>query len=141
VPVTTPLAKMLEAHRLRSGNPARGPVFANGAGKPLDMNNLLDRQILPAPRRCAHCKKSEAKHNKADHAFELDKSMPVWQGRHAFRRGLATNLHRLGVPDKHIQHILRHSNVAVTQACYIKTVPPDSAAAMRRLEAVTEAVQ
>jgi hypothetical protein len=53
---------------------------------------------------------------------------------HAFRRGLATNLHRSSVPDKTIQAILRHSNVAVTQACYIKTVPEDAVAAMRLLE-------
>ena len=53
---------------------------------------------------------------------------------HAFRRGLATNLHRLGVPDKTIQRILRHANVAVTQNCYIKTVDADAATAMRSLE-------
>jgi hypothetical protein len=34
-----------------------------------------------------------------------------WHGWHAFRRGLATTLHRLRVPDKTIQAILRHSNV------------------------------
>jgi integrase len=55
---------------------------------------------------------------------------------HAFRRGLATTLHRLGVPDKTIQAILRHSNVGVTQACYIKTVSDDVAAAMLSLEYV-----
>ena len=33
-----------------------------------------------------------------------------WYGGHAFRRGLATNLHRLGVSDKVIQQILRHAN-------------------------------
>jgi hypothetical protein len=52
----------------------------------------------------------------------------------AFRRGLATNLHRLGVPDVTIQRILRHSNVAVTQACYIKTASDESKAAMQKLE-------
>jgi integrase len=57
-----------------------------------------------------------------------------WCGWHAFRRGLATNLFRLGVPDKTIQRILRHSNVAVTQNCYIKTVDEDASAAMRSLE-------
>jgi integrase len=43
-----------------------------------------------------------------------------WHGWQASRRGRATNLHRLGVPDKTIQRILRHSNVAVTQSRYIK---------------------
>ncbi len=57
-----------------------------------------------------------------------------WHGWHAFRRGLATNLHRLGVPDEIIQRILRHSNVGVTQKCYIKTVDADVVAAMRSLE-------
>ena len=52
----------------------------------------------------------------------------------AFRRGLATNLHRFGVADKVIQAVLRHSNVAVTQACYIKTAGADAIEAMRSLE-------
>ena len=45
-----------------------------------------------------------------------------------------TNLHRLGVDDKTIQAILRHSNVAVTHACYIKTVSADAIAAMQQFE-------
>jgi integrase len=67
---------------------------------------------------------------------KLAKHGVAWHGWHAFRRGLATNLHSLGVQDKVTQSILRHSNVAVTQACYIKTVSEDSAAAMKLLEAV-----
>ena len=52
-----------------------------------------------------------------------------------FHHGLlATNLNRLGVDDLVIQRILRHSNVAVTQACYIKTVSEDAKAAMQKLE-------
>jgi hypothetical protein len=31
--------------------------------------------------------------------------------------------------------VLRHSNVAVTQKCYIKTLPEQTVASMRRLEA------
>ena len=46
----------------------------------------------------------------------------MWHGWHAFRRGLATNLHTLGVDDKTIQTILRHSNIGITQNIYIKTV-------------------
>jgi integrase len=59
-----------------------------------------------------------------------------WHGWHAFRRGLATKLHRLGVDDKTIQAILRHSNVAITQNIYIKTPSVDSVAAMQKLEKV-----
>lgn len=39
----------------------------------------------------------------------LKKAQVPWHGWHAFRRGLATNLHRLGVPDIVIQAMLRHS--------------------------------
>jgi hypothetical protein len=42
-----------------------------------------------------------------------------------------------GVPDKTIQAILRHSNVAVTQACYIKTSNADAVGAMLTLEHAT----
>ena len=38
------------------------------------------------------------------------------------------------VQDEIIQRILRHSNVGVTQKCYIKTVDADVVAAMRSLE-------
>jgi integrase len=59
-----------------------------------------------------------------------------WYGLHAFRRGLATNLHDLGIHDIVIQAILRHSNVSVTGASYIKNdgVDPQSLAAIEALE-------
>ena len=60
----------------------------------------------------------------------------VWHGWHAFRRGLATTLHRLGVQDKMIQAILRHSNLATTMNVYVKSVSEDSVAAMKTLEAL-----
>jgi integrase len=62
---------------------------------------------------------------------------PVLSGM-AFRRGLATNLHDLGVPDKTIQGILRHANVQVTQNSYIKTLDSQSIAAMRQLESLVD---
>jgi integrase len=59
-----------------------------------------------------------------------------WYGLHAFRRGLATNLHELGIRDVVIQGILRHTNVSVTRLAYIKNdaVDPQSLAAMEALE-------
>ena len=56
----------------------------------------------------------------------------AWHGWHGFRRGLASNLNRLGVDDSVIQRILRHSTVATTQNHYIKTASPDAIAAMKR---------
>jgi len=55
--------------------------------------------------------------------------------RRVYRRGLATNLHELGVPDKVIQAILRHEDVSTTQRRYIKTVPQVVTDAMNQLEA------
>src|ERR1700674_3123786 len=45
-----------------------------------------------------------------------------WRWWHPFRRGPATNLHRLGVADKVIQAVLRHSSSAVTMSAYVKDV-------------------
>jgi integrase len=46
-----------------------------------------------------------------------------WKGWHAYRRGLATNLHELDVPDIVIPAILRHEDIRTIQRSYIKTVP------------------
>src|SRR5437667_9363465 len=88
-------------------------MFPNTIAGALDLDNLADRVIKPV--------------------FKANGMK--WHGWHAFRRGLATNLHELGVPDKIIQKILRHSNVSVTQACYIQPRDPAIAAAMQKLEA------
>ena len=54
---------------------------------------------------------------------ELRKKKLGWHGWHAFRRGLATNLRELGVPDDVIQRILRDADIATTQEHYAKTLP------------------
>src|SRR6266850_7030020 len=59
-----------------------------------------------------------------------------WYGWHAFRRGLATNLHRLGVPAKVIQQVLRHANITTTMNIYVKSDNEEATAAMGKLEAV-----
>jgi integrase len=132
IPVVRQLAESLKAHKLRMGKLAQPnlPIFQAGNGKPLNLDNLVRRFILPALSRCAVCRQSEAKHTKTDHAFQLDKTIPSWHGWHAFRRGLATNLHALGVDDKTIQAILRHSNVGLTMNVYVKTVSESQVSAM-----------
>ena len=112
IPVIEKLAAKLVLHRARQGNPISGPIFPNEVGKSADPNNVLQRVILPALR-----------------ASELE-----WHGWHAFRRGLATNLNRLGVQDKTIQAILRHSNLETTMNVYVKAVNSDSVAAMQKLD-------
>jgi integrase len=134
VPVIRQLAERLEMHRLRCGNPQVGPIFANSLSKPLNMNNLLGRVILPNLDRCASCHQAKANHRDADHPFKRDGKIPEWHGWHAARRGLGSNLYRLGVPDMVIQRILRHANVSTTATYYIKTAAGDVRSAMAKLE-------
>lgn len=112
VPVILQLREKLNNHRVLTGNSRSGPIFPNSVGKPASLARIAHDVIRPT----------------------LEKLNLAWHGWHAFRRGLASNLHRLGVADKVIQAILRHSNVAVTQACYIKTAGADAIEAMRSLE-------
>jgi len=137
VPVIRQLAERLEMHRLRCGNPQSGPIFANAVGKALALSTMLNRMILPVLNRCRHCGLSEGKaHLKAKepHKYERDARLPEWHGWHAARRGLGSNLYRLGVPDMVIQRILRHANVSTTATYYIKTAADDIRNAMAKLE-------
>jgi integrase len=133
VPVIPVLAKILDHFKMLRGNPETGPMFCASNGSPLRLNNILRSQILPALNRCATCGKATDKHANDNHNYLRDGSRPEWKGWHAFRRGLATNLHDLGVDDKTIQAILRHSDVSVTQKSYIKTLPQQTLAAMEKL--------
>ena len=111
-------------------------MFPNGSKepKPLVLNNVVNRQILPALKRCEQCAKAEGEHGEANHQFKLNEKFPKWRGWHAARRGLGSNLYALGVPEKVIQQILRHANVSTTATYYIKTVPSQVTDAMEKLE-------
>jgi integrase len=134
VPVIRQLAQRLEMHRLRCGNPQSGPIFTNALGKPLALGSVVNRVILPALNRCEVCRKAESDHHRANHEYKRDTSLPEWHGWHAARRGLGSNLYRLGVPDIVIQRILRHANVSTTATYYIKTAADDVRNAMTMLE-------
>jgi integrase len=134
VPLIEPIRNLLEIHRLRMGNPATGVMFPTKNGTPLSLHNVLNDDIVPVLNRCEECGKGKAKHREAAHKFIRAASLPQWHGWHAFRRGLATNLHDLGVDDKTIQRILRHSDVSITQKAYIKTIPRQVTDAMAQLE-------
>src|SRR5713101_6420603 len=134
VPVIRQLADRLEIHRLRVGSPLAGPIFANALGKPLALSSSVNRVILPALNRCEACGKADSDHQKAGHSYKRDTRIPEWHGWHAARRGLGSNLYRLGVPDMVIQRILRHANVSTTATYYIKTAAVDVSKAMTTLE-------
>jgi integrase len=134
VPVIRQLADRLEIHRLRCGSSVAGPIFANAMGKPLALSSAVNRVILPALNRCEACGKAESVHQNASHVYKRDTRIPEWHGWHAARRGLGSNLYRLGVPDMVIQRILRHANVSTTATYYIKTAAVDVRSAMTKLE-------
>lgn len=138
VAVIEPLRRLLDYRRLQCGNPTSGVMFATIKGTPLSLNNVLNRQILPVLNACAHCGKLENAHGRGTHKHERNPDRPLWNGWHAFRRGLATNLHDLGVPDKTIQAVLRHANVSVTMNSYVKTLDAQSIAAMQQLEKLVD---
>jgi integrase len=135
VPLMPDLAEALEAHKLRAGKLAQPnlPIFQAGNGKPLNLDNLSRRIIALALSRCAICRKPEEEHKPEAHLFKRDTSLPSWHGWHAFRRGLATNLHALGVDDKTIQGILRHSDMRLTMNVYVKSVSDSQVDALAAL--------
>jgi integrase len=112
IPVIAQLKLFLDRHRASSGNPSEGFIFRNLWGKALNLDALVGEVIQPA----------------------LEAEKIPWYGWHAFRRGLATNLHRLRVSDKVIQQILRHANVTTTINIYVKMVTQDAEEAMKKLE-------
>ena len=104
-------------HRGNSGRDslpetAGGWIFPNTIGGALDLDNLADRVIKPVLRG----------------------NGLQWKGWQAYRRGLATNLKRLGVPDTVIRAILRHTDVGTRQRFYIKTVRDDVRDTMKQIE-------
>jgi len=113
IPVVKQLAYAVEEHRQRMGKLAVGPIFQAGNGKPLNLDNLVRREIIPA----------------------IGGAGVEWHGWHAFRRGLATTLHQLRVDDKTIQAILRRSNVGITMNIYVKSVAESQVSAMDALGA------
>ena len=134
VPVIRQLAERLQMHRLRCGNPQTGPIFANRLG--------TNRYILPSLNRCENCGKAESTHQAMNHEYRRDGSLPEWHGWHSARRGLGSNLYRLGVSEMVIQRILRHANVSTTATYYIKTAAADVRSAMTKLEnQIAEAAQ
>jgi integrase len=135
VPVIPHLANRLALHRIASGNPQDGPIFRNAFGRPISLPSVVNRVVLPTLNRCASCGKPELRHP-SGHRYRRDDRLPKWHGWHAARRGLGSNLYRLGVPMKVIQAILRHSNVNTTATYYVMTADEDTGSAMAKLQEV-----
>jgi integrase len=105
VPIIPQLRDLLD-----SVKPEYGFFFVGQKGGIIDLENLAARTMKPYLQ--AHGLK--------------------WHGWHAYRRGLATSLHDLGIDDITIQAILRHQDVATTRRSYIKSLPKQSVEAMEQ---------
>jgi integrase len=127
VPVIAPLRKILDAWKAKAQVTEGCWIFQAGFTRKKHTETLLDAaQLTPL---------SPANLLRDAILPGLEKEKIQWHGFHAFRRGLATNLRALGVDDLTIMEILRHSDVAVTRASYIKRIDEKSVEAMDRFEA------
>ena len=108
IPIIPLLADILTGYRKAIGEPESGWLFEGRPGKPIDLHNLANRTIR---------------------ALLKDR----WHGWYAFRRGLATNLYRMGIEAKTIQGILRHSRIQTTLNYYVQPVPEAQVQALQQL--------
>ncbi|WP_160115032.1 hypothetical protein [Bryocella elongata] len=91
VPVIHPLRLMLDAIKPEH---AAGFIFVNRINGAIDLDNLADRVIMPI----------------------VESNQMEWEGWQAYRRGLVTNLRKLGVEDTAVQLILRREHVRTISA-------------------------
>jgi len=136
VPVIETLAEILAKVREADGNPASGPILRGPSGKPLNLDNLSKRIIVPTLRRCETCHESELSHAAADHEFKLDTASTQWHGWYSLRRGVATALAGLTRDGMASKGLLRHTNLATTTRHYVKDVPENTLSAMNQLESL-----
>jgi integrase len=127
VPVIAPLRKILDAWKSKAEVTEGCWIFQAGFTRKEHPESLLDAAKLTpiSPQNVLRDVIAPA----------LERAKIEWHGFHAFRRGLATNLRALSVDDLTIKEILRHSDVSVTRASYIKRVDEKSVEAMDKLEA------
>jgi integrase len=134
VPVIETLSDILSDLRKRDGNPSYGPILRGPSGKPMILDNLSKRVVVPALRRCAICGGQESEHEEADHKFKLDEAIPKWAGWYSLRRGVATTLAGLTKDGMASKGLLRQANLATTTRHYVKDVPENTLSAMNLLE-------
>lgn len=118
VPVVKMLGNALHSQQTDMGVLAApdAPIFQTGKGTSISLDYVARTVIAPA----------------------LKGTKVQWHGWHAFRRGCATLLHAMGIDDRTVQAILRHSNITLTQNTYIKSLSESQVNAMDTLEAALQ---
>jgi integrase len=132
IPVCETLAAILGEHRNGAGCVAH--ILSGPLGRPIDLHNLAARVVRPALSLCAECHKEKKGHPNG-HEF---KPLPEWRGWYALRRGAATLATQVESPLA-AKGLLRHKNIATTQAHYIKDVPAETLRAAEKMDALFQA--
>jgi len=114
VPLIEPLKAMLASWRLQSKSEWIFP--SNRGGRPLNISQFAQRTIAPL----------------------LKSKNIAWHGLYAGRRGAATLLVQLTGNAVAAQYVLRHKNIATTQAFYVKPVQTAAVEGLRLLESKLE---
>jgi integrase len=112
VPIIEPLTSILAELHAADKSPCSGPILRGPSGKPLDLNNLGNRVVIPI----------------------LRKAGIAWHGWYALRRGVATAVTALSTDSLAAKGLQRHSSVSTTEGHCIKDVPESTLQAMKRLE-------
>jgi integrase len=121
VPVIEPLRELLAELRAVEGNPQNGSILRGVLGRPLDLNMIAKRLIMPALRNPENYPSPDAK--------KLS-----WHGYYAFRRGIATLTTSVSRDPMAAKGLLRHTSVSTTLNHYIKDVPQVTENAMNLVE-------
>jgi integrase len=142
VKIGAEVCAFIEPYRTSIGNPCSGLMFCYSADRPMNLDSFAYWHLKPILNRCGVCKEAASEHEKVDHKYERDKSLPVWKGWHAFRRGNATYLAKqlAGNGARAASIMLRHSDQSVTEEHYILNSKQDRRAlkAFQELEVSRE---
>ncbi|HEV1993872.1 MAG TPA: hypothetical protein VGR03_06050 [Candidatus Acidoferrum sp.] len=114
VPVIEPLRSILTELRKVDGDPESGPILRGPSSKPLNLDNLSRRVVIPTLK-----------------AAGLE-----WHGWYSLRRGIGTLVHTIEKNAMAAKGLLRHCSVTTTQRHYIKDVPEITLNAMKKVEAL-----
>jgi integrase len=123
VPVPPALAEILGPFRAESGYILAGP-----SGKSADLHNLAARVVVPALARCVKC--GEPEHAANGHEYQ---PIVKWSGWYGLRRGAATYIASTATVLA-AKSLLRHKNIATTQAHYVKSVSTEAILASEKMD-------
>ena len=113
LPLINPVRVPMKLWHEKSGDPTEGWIFPGETGElPLSLESLTARVIVPI----------------------LKASKIEWKGLYAGRRGAGSVLTKLTGDALAAQQILRHKNLAVTTAFYVKQLPEAGLSGMKLLE-------